>query len=325
MLQQLESELETLLGIDKMVVVNNGTIAIQMAIKALKLEGEIITTPFTWVASASAILWEHCTPVFVDIDPETLNIDPNKIEAAINHRTCAIMGVHVFSNPCAIESIADIAEKHDLKVIYDAAHAMCVDYKGKSVFSYGDVSATSFHATKLFNTAEGGACVSPDPELDAKLRRIRFFGHDDKKNIVEDGMNGKMTEIHAALGLANLRYLDKVRIRRREIFDLYYNALKDLGFIKFQKFDPESYNYSYMPIIFDTEDRLLRVLNALSSENIFPRRYFYPSINTEKAVAPYTPAPISESISKRIICLPSFTDLAEEKIIEICNIIKKES
>ena len=207
LVQRFEKEFAEFSGLKQAVAVSNGTIAIQMAIRALELKGEIITTPFTFVATVNAILWEGCTPVFADIDPETLNIDPSKIEDKITSNTVAIMPVHVFGNPCDVEAIQHIAEKHKLKVIYDAAHAVGVDYKGKSLFRYGDISATSFHATKMLNTAEGGGCITDNDEWDAKLRAIRFFGYNEKKDVVCNGFNGKMTEVHAAIGLANLRYL----------------------------------------------------------------------------------------------------------------------
>ncbi len=321
LVQRLEKELMAYLGVENLVVVTSGTIALQLAIKALRLKGEIITTPFTWIATVSAIQWENCTPVFVDINPETFNIDPGKIEAAITHRTSAIMPVHVFGNPCDMERIEDIARKHDLKVIYDAAHAMCINYKGKSILAYGDISATSFHATKIFNTAEGGACVAGNDELFMKLRRLRFFGHDENKDIVDEGCNGKMTEVHAALGLANLPYQDEVLKKRKTIFERYFENLKNMDFIRFQSFDKEAYNYSYLPVVFDSEERLLKVRASLNENNIFPRRYFYPSLNTVKAVAPYTPMPLSEDLAQRILCLPSHSRLEMEKVDLISEII----
>ncbi len=324
LVQRLEKELCEKWRISQMVAVNNGTIAIQLALKALDLDsGEIITTPFSWVASCSAILWERCTPVFVDIDPATLNIDPQKIEDAITHRTKAIMGVHVFSNPCDVEAIQTIADKYGLKVIYDGAHAAYTNYKGKSILEYGDVSATSFHATKLFNTAEGGACVAVDHDIHERLKRLRFFGHDDSKEVVEDGCNGKMTEIHAALGLANLKYLDQVMAHRKWIFEGYHQRLNHLDFLSFQKFNPDEYNYSYMPVVFDSEDRLLRVERNLKEASVYPRRYFYPSLNTMKAVSAYQPMPLSEDVAQRILCLPSHNGVTEEYIQMISGIIAK--
>jgi len=323
LVRKLEQELMAYLGIKNLVIVTNGTIALQLAIKALRLKGEIITTPFTWIATVSAIQWENCTPVFVDIDPGTFNIDPGKIEDAITHRTCAIMPVHVFGNPCEVEKIEDIARRHNLKIIYDAAHAMCVDYKGKSILEYGDISATSFHATKIFNTGEGGACITCNDELFERLRRLRFFGHNSAKDIVDDGCNGKMTEVHAALGLANLTHQDEVLKKRRIIFERYFENLKDVDSIRFQKFDKKAYNYSYLPVVLSSEEKVLEIVSKLNKNNIFPRRYFYPSLNTVKAVAPYSPMPLSEDLAQRILCLPSHSRLEMEKVDLISEWIKR--
>jgi len=324
LVRQLENDLKQKYAIQNLAVVTNGTIAIQLAIKALGLNGsEIITTPFTWIATASAIMWENCTPRFVDIDPHTFNIDPNMIEAAITDRTRAIMGVHVFSNPCDIEAIEYIANKHDLKVIYDAAHAMCINYRDKSILEYGDISAASFHATKIFNSGEGGCCVTVDSQLDEKVRRLRFFGHDKDKEIVDDGCNGKMTEIHAALGLANLKYIDAVLSGRKTIFDQYHSKLANLDFISFQDFPEDSYNYSYMPVVFDSEERLLKILQALESNNIYARRYFYPSLNTIKHLTKYEASGHSERIAKTILCLPSYSGLSLSTVDDICEIIAR--
>ena len=321
MVQQLENEMESKLKVPHFTLVANGTIAIQMAIKALELKGEIITSPFTWIATISAIKWEGCTPVFADIEGESLNIDPKKIEAAITKDTVAIMPVHVFGNPCDVDAIEAIAKKHGLKVIYDAAHALGSMYNNKSLLNYGDIAATSLHATKLFNTAEGGGCVSNDAELDQKIKRIRFFGHNEEKDVVEDGFNGKLTEVHAALGLANLKYYDVVLNDRMEKYFLYKDHLKNTS-VSFQKIERGSCNYSYFPVIFESEEVLLKVSEALAEEQIFPRRYFYPSVNTYTKVVDYVEMPISESISKRILGLPLYLKLSDEDILRIVQIVK---
>ena len=322
LVQQLESELEQKLEVPHFTVVNNGTIALQIAIKALALQGEIITTPFTWIATVSAIKWEGCTPIFCDIDPKTLNIDPAKIEALITEKTVAIMPVHVFGTPCDVVEIEKIAKKHNLKVIYDGAHAIGSRFEDKSVLTFGDVTATSLHATKLLNTGEGGGCITTDSELDKKIKRIRFFGHsDDKTDIVEDGFNGKLTEIHAALGLANLKYYDTVLNDRRVKYLLYKEKLQKVPTITFQDIAAGETNYSYFPIIFETEAQLLKVELELKENNVFPRRYFYPSVNTYTKVVSYQSCPISEDISKRILCLPLYLDLTIGEINEICAII----
>jgi len=321
--QSLEKQLAEKLNINNLVAVSNGTIAIQMAIKALGLKGEIITTPFTWVATVSAIKWENCTPVFCDIDPQTLNINPSKIEELITNKTVAIMPVHVFGNPCDVEVIDAIAKKYKLKVIYDGAHAIGSTYNGKSVLEYGDISATSLHATKLFNTAEGGACITTNSELHEKLKRIRFFGHNDAKDIVEDGFNGKMTEVHAALGIANMKYFDEVLKDREAKYNLYKEALSDMPGLKFQKVKWGTTNYSYFPVIFESEELLLRVEKALNDENIFPRRYFYPSVNTFSEIVEYKQMPVSEDIAKRILCLPLYWKLPSDEQSNIIKILKK--
>ncbi len=318
LMQQLECDLSGLLGVQDTICVANGAVAMQLAIRALDLAGEIITTPFSFIATANAIAWERCTPVFVDIDPETWNIDPEKIEAAITDRTVAILPVHVFSAPCDVVHIQQIADKHGLKVIYDAAHAMCVDIDGNSVMSYGDVSCTSFHATKLLNTCEGGACFTRDAELAARIRRMRFFGFDENKEVVDEGMNAKMTEIAAGLGLANLKHLDEVRRNRREKYQLYQELLSDRDYISFQKFDPEEYNYSYMPVLFDSEKRLLDVLARLNAEQIYPRRYFSPSLHS-LAIFKKSEMPVSNSIAARIACLPLYNELELEEIQRVCG------
>jgi len=321
LVQQFEKDLAQKLNIQNFVAVNNGTIAIQMAIKALDLKGEIITTPFTWIATASAIIWENCTPVFVDIDADTLNIDPAKIEEKINKRTCAIMPVHVFGNPCDVDAIEAIAKKHNLKVIYDGAHAIGSTYNGRSLLEYGDITATSLHATKLLNTAEGGGCVATDNELHEKLKRIRFFGHDDSKDIVEDGFNGKMTEVHAALGIANLKYYDEVLADRKTKYFHYKKSLEKCSSLKFQICKHGEPNYSYFPVIFESEEQLLKVEKALNREKIFPRRYFYPSINTYSKIMPYYKLPVSESVSPRVLCLPLYFKLTMDDMDRIIKII----
>ena len=323
MVQKFEASLSEKLNIRNFVSVTNGTIAIQMALKALQLKGEIITTPFTWIATISAIQWEGCKPVFCDIDPSTLNIDPKKIEAKITDKTVAILPVHVFGVPCDIETITSIAKKHGLKVIYDAAHALGSTHEGKSILEYGDISATSLHATKLLNTGEGGGCVTNNQELDRKLRRIRFFGFgDDRSDIVEEGFNGKMTEIHAALGIVNLKYFDSVLNDRKTKYKQYIEGFLGVEGLSFQSCLTGMPNYSYFPVIFETEKLLLKTLSELNSVNIYPRRYFYPAVNTYQAILNYDPAPIAEDISNRILCMPLYFNLAPSQIDYIIKKIK---
>lgn len=319
LVQKLEKEIDTYLGIDTTTVVTNGTISMQLAMRALDiLEGEVITTPFSWVANCNAIQWERCEPVFVDVDPESFNINPDEIEAAITERTRAILGVHVFSRPCDVERIEAIASAHKLRVIYDGAHAFGVKYNNKSIFSWGDISTTSFHATKLFNTGEGGAVFTSD-FLKERIKSLRFFGIDSKNNITDIGCNAKMTEIHAALGLCNIPYLTSVIQVRKAIYSNYFKALGNK--LSFQKFDSSSYNYSYVPVLFSSETELKTVISYLNANNVFPRRYFFPSLNEVKAIQQYTPCPISEDISRRILCLPTYNELSLESVKWISELI----
>lgn len=322
LVQRFEQEVCEHLHVPQMVSCCNGTIALQMAIKALGLKGEIITSPFTFIATISSIMWEQCTPVFVDIDSETLNIDPKKIEEKITCHTVAIMPVHVFGNACQIDEIDAIAKTHGLKVIYDAAHAVGVNYKGKSIFEYGDISCTSFHATKMLNTAEGGGVFTLDKTIDEKLRRIRFFGFENHVDIVEDGFNGKMTEVHAAVGLANLRYLDKALADRKEKYTLYKEILSQNPEIGFQKITSDC-NCSYFPAIFKDEVTTLKIMDALQKENVYPRRYFYPSVNTFTHIVPYVPMPCSEDVASRILCLPLHIRMTMDDIEQIAQMTLK--
>ena len=320
LVQQFEKEVTEKLTLENFITVSNGTIAIQMALKALELKGEVIVTPFTWVATLSAIQWEGCTPVFCDIEKDTLNIDPTKIEEKITDKTVAIMPVHVFGNPCDVDAIEAIAKKHNLKVIYDAAHAIGSTYKDRSLLEFGDISATSLHATKLLNTAEGGGCITIDSSLHEKLKRIRFFGHNDKKEVVEEGFNGKMTEVHAALGLANLKYYDRVLEDRKKKYNMYKEALEKFN-VTFQAVKLGTTNYSYFPIIFETEKKLLEIERVLSESKIYPRRYFYPSVNTLNGIVTYEEMPISEDIACRILCLPLYYNLKAEEMETIIEIL----
>ena len=231
---ELEMSLKDHLGVNHLLFVTNGTVAIQIAIKALGLQGEIITTPFTYVATTSSIVWEGCTPVFVDIDPDSLNIDASKIEEAITKNTTAILATHVYGNPCDVEAIDKIATKHNLRVIYDAAHCFGVKVNDKSVFEYGDVSICSLHATKLYHTGEGGLVITRDPELLKEASYIRNFGHDGPGKFYNLGINGKNSEFHAALGLANLKYVDKIHTQRKSLTERYDEKLEN-----FKAYTPE--------------------------------------------------------------------------------------
>lgn len=320
LVNELELKLKEYLNINNILYLNNGTIALQIAIKALELKGEIITTPFSYVATTSSIVWENCTPVFVDIDPQTLTIDVNLIEKSITSNTSAIMATHVYGNSCNIEAIEIIAKKHNLKVIYDAAHCFGTKYKGKSIFEFGDIATTSFHATKLFHTIEGGAVFSNDKNILHKLSYLRNFGHNGPEEFFGIGINGKNSEFHAAMGLCNLNYIDKI-IAKRKSDSLHYDSkLKGLPLQKITITKHCDFNYSYYPVIFESEDVLLKVQKYLNANLVFPRRYFYPSLNTLPYVAK-NEMRVSEDISKRVMCLPLYFDLKLQDIDLVCNLM----
>ncbi len=320
LVNELELKLKEYLDIPHLLYLNNGTVALQIAIKALELSGEIITTSFSYVATTSSIVWEGCKPVFVDIDKETFNINAEKIEAAITPKTSAILATHVFGNPCNIDAIDAIAQKHKLKVIYDAAHCFGTQYKGKSVFAYGDISTTSFHATKLYHTIEGGAVITNSPELTHKMSYLRNFGHNGPEAFFGIGINGKNSEFHAAMGLVNLNYIKAILASRKKQ-SLYYNdRLSTLTTQKIKIQALTDFNYAYYPIVFKTEDTLLKAQALLEANWINPRRYFYPCLTTLNYVKPQI-TPIAEDISKRVLCLPLFHDLTTVEQNFICRLL----
>ncbi len=320
LLKQFEKEMKGYLGLNNFHFVVNGTMALQVALRALDItEGEVITTPFSYVATTSSLLWERVKPVYVDIDAETFCIDPNKIEAAITQNTKAILPVHVFGRPCDVESIEVIAKRYNLSVIYDAAHAVGVEYKGESLLKHGEISVTSFHATKLFHTIEGGGIIARSPDISAKVELIKRFGHnyDEHRRL---GINGKASEFQAAMGLCNLKHIEDIINERKKVTELYDELLIDT--VKAPKIMTEiKYNYSYYPVLFKNEATLLKVVNRLEEESIYPRRYFYPSLNKLPYLKQTQDCPISEDISKRIICLPLYVGLEEIVIRKICEVV----
>ncbi|MCI3937998.1 DegT/DnrJ/EryC1/StrS family aminotransferase [Chryseobacterium aahli] len=318
---QLEMELKDHLKVSHLLFVSNGTVALQMAIKALDLKGEIITTPFSFVATTSCIVWENCKPIFVDIDKNSLNIDAAKIEAAITEKTSAILATHVYGNPCDVETIEKIAKKHNLKVIYDAAHAFGVEVKGKSIFEYGDISTCSLHATKLYHSTEGGLLITKNPELLKKLAYIRNFGISSYDTFAELGLNGKNSEFHAAMGLANLKYIDKIHKKRKELSELYDKRLSTLRALNPVWSTISNKNYAYYTIVVETEELLLKLKTELDKHQIFTRRYFYPSLASSLPYLPTQEMPITEDISKRVLCLPLYFDLTFEEVEYISRII----
>ena len=320
LVKELEARLKEFLGVKHLFFVNNGTIALQIAIKVLDLHGEIITTPFSYVASTSSIVWEGCKPIFVDIDPETLCLNPKLIEAAITPRTTAILAVHVYGYPCDVEYIQAIADRHGLKVIYDAAHAFVVRYKDQSLLLHGHIATLSFHATKLFHTVEGGALVTNDDDVAHRLAYMRNFGHKGQEEFWGLGINGKNSEFHAAMGLCVLNQVNDLIAKRKSVCLIYDEYLKGSGFEKPKRFDNVLYNYAYYPVLFSSEKQLLGVRAALNKNNIFPRRYFYPSLNNLNFVRNQK-MPISEHVARRVLCLPLFDSIEPAIVEQISTII----
>lgn len=320
---ELESKLKEYLKVKNITLTTNGTLPIQIALNVLANKGEVITTPFSYVATTSAIVWENCTPVFVDIHPDYLTIDETKIESVITSKTTAILATHVFGNPCNVEEIEKIAERYGLTVIYDAAHCFGVEYKGKGIFNFGDVSTCSFHATKIFHTGEGGVIFCEDDELNKKLFYSHNFGHNGPHDFHGVGVNAKMSELHAAMGLAVLPSMSEIYKCRKEVVDFYD---KNLDFSKIKKMklrEGTKWNYSYYPILFKTEKHLLKVQELLNNEGVYPRRYFYPSLNTLNYVQ-YIEMPVSELISNKILCLPLYVGLMIKDMLKIVHVINEE-
>lgn len=318
---ELEEKIKAYLDTPYFSFLGNGTIALQIAIKALELKGEVITTPFSYCATTTSIIWENLEPVFVDINPIDLNINADLIEASITDKTSAILATHVYGNPCDVEKIEAIAKKHNLKVIYDAAHAFGVVYKGKSLLNYGDISTCSFHSTKVFHTVEGGSIVCHSEELFEKVKLLRSFGHI-LDNYYVAGINGKNSEFHAAMGLCNLNHLASIISGRKSIFRIYDNLL-DWNHLEkpTEKNEDLEYNFAYYPIVLESLEITTKVIEALNNENIFPRRYFFPSLNQLSYLTKYQSCPVSEDISCRVLSLPLYPDLDPIIVEKICEII----
>jgi dTDP-4-amino-4,6-dideoxygalactose transaminase len=318
--QQLENRLKEYLGVKNVVLVSNGTLALQIAYRALEIKGKAITTPFTFVATTSSLVWEGIEPVFADIDSNDYCIDPEKIEKLITKDTSAIVPVHVFGNACDVESIDRIAKKHNLKVIYDAAHAFDVKFKGESILNFGDISTLSFHSTKIFHTIEGGAIIINDDEIYKKVKLLINFGISGPDVIEELGINSKMNEFQAAMGLCVLDEIECIKNKRKEVYEHYMKNLS--GKLKFQHLNPNiDWNYSYFPVEFKDEDELLEVRKRLNEKNIFPRRYFYPSLETLNYIKKTYLVENSSSLAKRILCLPFYDSIGTESVDEIIHIV----
>ncbi|MDR0796831.1 MAG: DegT/DnrJ/EryC1/StrS family aminotransferase [Tannerella sp.] len=331
--QQLEQELADYLDVKYISLFSNGTLALMSALQALNIHGEVITTPFSFVATTHSLWWNKITPVFVDIEPEYLNLDPNKIEAAITEKTMAIMPVHVYGNPCRVDEIQRIADKFGLKVIYDAAHAFGVKKNGISVLNYGDLSVLSFHATKVYSTIEGGAIVCHTPEMKHRIDNLKNFGFRGETVVEEPGMNAKLNEVQAAYGLLQLKYVDGFIKKRRQITELYREQLKEVpGIAFFEDQEGVSHAYSYFPILIDEEKYGISrdgLYEKLKLNNILSRRYFYPLISDFEpyknlASAAKENLPVATKITRQVLCLPIYVELEEDNVKRIVDIIQNK-
>lgn len=328
--QQLEKELAEYLGVPEVVLFNNGMNALLTALQALDITGEVITTPYSFVATTHSIVWNKATPVFVDIDPVSLNIDPSKIEAAITDKTQAIMPVHCYGNPCDTEAIQKIADKHGLKIIYDAAHAFAVKDVGGSVLRHGDLSILSFHATKVFNTFEGGAIICHTPEMKQKINLLKNFGIADEVTVINSGINGKMSEVNAAFGLLQLKHIDQALAQRKVIDQTYRQGLKDIkGIPVVGTTGQTEHNYAYFPILITEDYPLSRdeLYQKLKDNNIFGRRYFYPLISDFDTYKDLPSAkaknlPVAHRSADQVLCLPIYSSLEVDLVEKIIRVIK---
>jgi dTDP-4-amino-4,6-dideoxygalactose transaminase len=331
--QELEQKLCEYLGVKYISLFSNGTLALVTALQALKITGEVITTPFSFVATTHALWWNNIKPVFVDIEPKTFNLDPDKIEAAITPKTTAILPVHVYGNPCNVKRIQEIADTYGLKVIYDACHTFGVNINNVPVLNFGALSVMSFHATKVYNTFEGGAIVCHDAATKKRIDNLKNFGFAGEITVVAPGINAKMNEVQAAMGLLQLKYIDKSIEKRKEIAELYRKGLEGIAGISFLNDLPDvKHCYSYFPILIDqkkygkTRDE---VYEGLKTHNIYGRRYFYPLISqfpTYRGLDSAQPGkmPVAESVTEMVLCLPIYYDLSLNTVDEICSLMKKK-
>jgi dTDP-4-amino-4,6-dideoxygalactose transaminase len=331
--QRLERALCHYLGVDHVALFANGTLALLTALQALRIRGEVITTPYSFVATAHAMLWNGIKPVFVDICPRTLNLDPAKIEAAITPETSAIVPVHCYGHPCNVEAIQKIADDYNLKVVYDAAHAFGVQDRDGSVLRHGDLSVLSFHATKVFNTFEGGAIVCPDAKVKQRIDQLKNFGFADEVTVVAPGINGKMSEVNAAFGMLQLERIDQAISRRRAIDSVYREMLGNVEGVLCLEDSGETFsNYSYFPILLDSAYPLSRdaLYRKLRGESIYARRYFYPLISDFPMYRGLPSARrenlrVAAGVAERVLCLPIYPDLEEEQVISIVQSIADPS
>lgn len=330
--KELENALCEYLGIKHIALFTNATIALVTALQALRITGEVITTPYSFVATSHSLLWNGIKPVFVDVDANTLNLDPAKIEAAITPQTTAIMPVHCYGHPCDVDAIQRIADHYNLKVIYDAAHAFGVQNQHGSVLTYGDLSVLSFHATKVFNTFEGGAIVCPDAKTKLRIDQLKNFGYVDELTVVAPGINGKMSEINAAFGMLQLQHIDQALARRKEIDSTYRELLKHVKGIRcLQNAGETIANYAYFPILVDTDYPISRddLYQKLKDQNIFARRYFYPLISDFPMYRGLPSAsrdnlPTATAAALKVMCLPIYPELQHVEQIRIADLLRTD-
>lgn len=322
LVQELESSLKRYLGIDHLYFVANGTIALYLSILGMEKKGEVITSAFSFVSTVNAIIQANCTPVLADIDPVTLDMDPDKVEALITDRTIAVLPTHLYGNTANIPAWEKISEKYDIDVVYDAAHAFGIKYKGRSVLTYGDISAISTHAYKVFNTAEGGLIGTPRQDLAEKIFQNRYFGKDHDDNFVSFGINGKSSEFNAAVGLVNLKYTENIIKRRKKISELYDEHLSEFPLRIPVKNKYTDSNFAYYPIIFPSEKDLIKTQDQLLKIGVATKRYFYPSLNHLPYLEPALPMPESEGLASTILVLPNHNAVREEDVAYIALAIK---
>lgn len=319
---ELEEKLRTFFGVRHVFLITNGTIALQIAIRAADLKGEVITTPFSYVATTASLAWERCKPVFADIDETTFCLNPNSVRKKITSETTGILATHVYGFPSAVEALKELAEEHSLTLIYDAAHAFGCTYNGLSLASYGDISMVSFHATKLFHTIEGGLLLTNRDDLAHRISYMRNFGHNGPEDFFDAGINGKASEFQAAMGLAVFPHLDRILALRKDRSEQYKKELEGVNLLIPSIPARLTFNYGYFPVLFSSEADLLKVKTALNAYQIYPRRYFYPSLNTVNYVGNQS-CPVSEDVAPRALCLPLYPDLKETEVTMICRILRE--
>lgn len=323
LVQKFENKVADFLKISEFIFMSSGTTSLQVALKALNIQGEVITTPYSYIATTASVVWEGCRPVFTDICADTLNIDPDKIKSRITENTSAILATHIYGIPCDVEAIQKIADQHQLKVIYDAAHCFGVTYNGDSILKWGDASILSFHATKLLHTVEGGGFYSNDDSIMKRVRFMMNFGHDGPYNFKEVGINGKNSEFHAAMGLCNLSHAAEILNRRKVQVGQYRSELENQP-VQFQRTRSNTkYNYAYFPVIFDTAQATSKVEKHLTQNGVETRRYFTPSLNKLNYINSPDAMPVAEDVSRRVLCLPLFYELAPKEISYVCSTISE--